>query len=71
MKPGDAPAPTFAASSQANRPTGRIMNTAHTGALTFSNAVPEPSTWAMLMVGFGGLGFAAFRRGRRVRALVA
>jgi hypothetical protein len=42
-----------------------------TGVLTFSNAVPEPSTWAMLVIGFGGLGFAAFRRGRRVRALVA
>jgi hypothetical protein len=27
-KPGDAPAPPFAASSQANSPTGRIMNTA-------------------------------------------
>jgi hypothetical protein len=33
--------------------------------------VPEPSTWAMLMVGFGGLGFAAFRKGQRARALAA
>ena len=24
--------------------------------------VPEPSTWAMLMLGFAGLGYAAFRR---------
>jgi hypothetical protein len=29
--------------------------------------VPEASTWAMLLLGFGGLGFAAFRRGRRAR----
>ncbi len=29
------------------------------GALT---AVPEPSTWAMLLLGLGGLGFAAIRR---------
>jgi hypothetical protein len=25
-------------------------------------AVPEPSTWAMLLLGFAGLGFAAYRR---------
>jgi PEP-CTERM motif len=27
-----------------------------------ASAVPEPSTWAMLLVGFSGLGYAAFRR---------
>jgi PEP-CTERM motif len=27
-------------------------------------AVPEPSTWAMMLIGFGGLGFAAYRRRR-------
>jgi PEP-CTERM motif len=29
-------------------------------------AVPEPSTWAMLLIGFAGIGFAAY--GRRPRA---
>jgi hypothetical protein len=29
--------------------------------------VPEPSTWAMMFVGFAGLGFAAWRRGRGSR----
>ena len=29
--------------------------------------VPEPSTWAMMALGFGGLGFAAYRRGTRAR----
>lgn len=33
-----------------------------TGPLT---AVPEASTWAMMLAGFGGLGFAAFYRSRR------
>jgi hypothetical protein len=31
-------------------------------------AVPEPSTWAMLLVGFAGLGYAGWRRGRRAAA---
>jgi hypothetical protein len=24
--------------------------------------VPEPSTWAMMLIGFAGLGYAAFHR---------
>jgi PEP-CTERM motif len=31
-------------------------------------AVPEPSTWAMMFVGFGGLGYAALRRRRTAPA---
>jgi hypothetical protein len=31
----------------------------------FSSAVPEPSTWALLLIGFAGIGFAA-KRQRRV-----
>jgi hypothetical protein len=27
--------------------------------------VPELSTWAMMLLGFGGLGFAGYRRARR------
>jgi hypothetical protein len=27
-------------------------------------AVPEPSTWAMLLLGFAGLGTLAYRRNR-------
>jgi hypothetical protein len=26
------------------------------------SAVPEPSTWAMMILGFAGIGFAAYRR---------
>lgn len=32
---------------------------------TFSlNAVPEPSTWAMMLIGFGGIGYSMRRRRR-------
>jgi len=32
--------------------------------------VPEPSTWAMMVLGFLGLGFAGYRSARK-KALVA
>jgi hypothetical protein len=39
---------------------------------TFSpqiTAVPEPSTWAMMILGFAGLGFMAYRRSRKDQGL--
>jgi PEP-CTERM motif len=33
-----------------------------TGDLTLAGAVPEPSTWAMMILGFIGVGFMAYRR---------
>lgn len=33
--------------------------------LPLTSAVPEPSTWAMMVIGFAGLGFAAFGRSRK------
>jgi PEP-CTERM motif len=30
--------------------------------------VPEPSTWAMLLLGFVGLGYVGYRRAREPRA---
>jgi PEP-CTERM motif len=30
--------------------------------MTYTSAVPEPSTWAMLILGFAGVGFMAYRR---------
>jgi hypothetical protein len=35
--------------------------------LAIGGAVPEPSTWAMMLVGFAGLGFAGHRSTRRAR----
>jgi PEP-CTERM motif len=39
------------------------------GAPTAVAAVPEPSTWAMLLLGFAGLGYAAVRRHKAPRDL--
>src|ERR1700722_17206689 len=36
-----------------------------------AGSVPEPSTWAMMVVGFVGLGYAAFRRKGAVPAISA
>jgi hypothetical protein len=33
-----------------------------TGTMTAITAVPEPSTWAMLILGFAGIGFMTYRR---------
>jgi hypothetical protein len=33
------------------------------------NAVPEPSTWAMMLLGFAGVGFIAYRRKSKPAAL--
>ncbi len=38
---------------------------------TIQTGVPEPSTWAMLLIGFVGLGYAGFRRSARVRPALA
>jgi VCBS repeat-containing protein len=34
-------------------------------------AVPEPSTWAMLILGFAGLGYASFRKTKSARATLS
>jgi hypothetical protein len=42
--------------------------------VSFTNvsAIPEPSTWAMMLIGFAGLGYAAYRRQKKnAVALVA
>jgi hypothetical protein len=39
--------------------------------LVVSPSVPEPSTWAMMLLGFAGLGFLAHRRKRNGSGLLA
>jgi hypothetical protein len=36
-----------------------------------TTAVPEPSTWAMMLIGFVGIGFMTYRRSRKSEALAA
>jgi phospholipase/lecithinase/hemolysin len=49
-------------------PTARVQAMWAAG---FEAAVPESSTWAMLLLGFAGLGYAGYRRGARARAAAA
>ena len=50
-----------------------ITGTAHralgVGGTVTTSGVPEPSTWAMMALGFAGLGYAAFRRNVKSRAV--
>jgi PEP-CTERM motif len=46
-------------------PTGNHPDAFVSGSIssiTISAAVPEPSTWAMMILGFTGVGFMAYRR---------
>lgn len=36
-----------------------------------TTAVPEPSTWALMLIGFGGLGLVAYRRARKPTAILS
>jgi hypothetical protein len=47
-----------------------LDNALSSGAV-LDSAVPEPSTWAMMALGFAGLAFAAARRAKKVVAAVA
>jgi PEP-CTERM motif len=40
-------------------------------AVTVGSAVPEPSTWAMMLLGFAGLGFAGYRTSRKPISIAA
>jgi hypothetical protein len=49
--------------------TGRNnVTTLGVGGSVITSTVPEPSTWAMMALGFIGLGYVAFRRNAKGRA---
>jgi len=64
---GGAGSPTyylvFKGSSQGNMSVGGTVST--------SPAIPELGTWAMMVTGFAGLGYAAFRRSAKGRGVLA
>ena len=39
----------------------KVWNDSHGAWISFNSSVPEPSTWAMMLLGFAGLGFAGYR----------
>jgi hypothetical protein len=69
---GTQPIDWFPTTFPPNSPADTITNGSLTGILEFDftpNApVPEPSTWAMMLLGFAGLGCFAFRQSRRKAA---
>jgi hypothetical protein len=50
--------------------SGGVAGDAYFRNLELTSPVPEPSTWAMLILGFAGVGFMAFRR-KRLAAIAA
>ena len=46
-------------------------NGAYSGVLSFSPGVPEPGTWAMMLLGFGAVGFSLRRRRQPALAQLA
>jgi hypothetical protein len=61
---GTAAAPDF----QATANSGAIFETGTPGSTRGGGGtVPEPSTWAMLLIGFASLGFAAYRKAKTPR----
>jgi PEP-CTERM motif len=48
-----------------------INNTGQVVGFNEFPAAPEPSTWAMMLVGFAGLGYAGYWRARRAAAQAA
>jgi hypothetical protein len=44
---------------------GTLVIGSVSGGATFTATIPEPSTWAMMLLGFAGLGFVGYRRTRK------
>jgi PEP-CTERM motif len=70
VKPDQAPAIWHIAWEEKSSAEGTFSTNGQGGQIfppieIASLAVPEPSVWAMMIIGFAGLGFAAHRRQRR------
>lgn len=49
--------------------TVALFTPTHVTSVEIAAAVPEPSTWAMMILGFAGVGFMAYRRRNQVAGL--
>jgi PEP-CTERM motif len=52
----------FESLTSPNGLNGAVISNITVDDLGATSAVPEPSTWAMLLIGFAGVGFMAYRR---------
>jgi hypothetical protein len=68
--PVGSPAFLILSATQASGPGGAI-SVSLTNTSTLSGGTPEPSTWVMMALGFGALGYAATRKGKGKIALSA
>jgi PEP-CTERM motif len=67
----DTPATLILNANQARGPgAGHAVSVAFTDAAA-TGAIPEPSTWVMMLLGFAGLGFAVTRRSAKNRTALA
>lgn len=62
---------SLSVSSQGGSPTATNFTFTGNASADAVAAVPEPATWAMMLVGFGGIGFAMRRRKSKVTTNVA
>ena len=65
---GGIPAGTFLAFEDLNGGGDKDYNDT---SFVFTSGVPEASTWAMMLIGFAGMGFVAYRRARGNRNALA
>jgi PEP-CTERM motif-containing protein len=69
--PAGSPAFLILSATQSAGPTGAI-SVSLTNTSTLSGGTPEPSTWVMMALGFGALGYAATRKSKgKIAALSA
>jgi hypothetical protein len=66
------PVGTFAVGTTADLGQKIALNPVNSLSFDFSIfVVPEPSTWAMMLLGFAGLGFVGYRRTPRAKPKAA
>ncbi len=66
----DTPVLLMLTASQAGGP-GQTTGASFTNTSSFTPSIPEPSTWVMMVLGFGALGYAASRRRKTNHAMLS